>query len=91
LDLERRADAFFLRIGEKTAGARVHRCDEHDGGGIIDRAEGAGDRDVAVFQGLAHHFEHVGPEFRKFVKEQHPIVAQIDRLILVLKASIRAR
>jgi hypothetical protein len=42
LDLQRRADAFFLRIGEKTARAGVHRRDQHDGRGIIDRAEGAG-------------------------------------------------
>jgi hypothetical protein len=89
LDLERRADAFFLRIGKKAARARVHRRDEHDGRGIIDRAEGAGDGDVAVFERLAHHFEHVAPELRQFVEEQNPIVAQIDRPILVLKASVR--
>jgi hypothetical protein len=91
LDLQRRTDAFFLRIGKKTARARVHCCNQHDGGGIIDRAEGAGDGDVAVFERLAHDLEHVAPEFWKFVEEQDPIVAQIDRPILVLKASVRPR
>jgi hypothetical protein len=86
----RRSDAFFLRIGEEAAGARVHRCDEHDSGGIIDRAEGAGDGDVAVFQRLAHDLEHVAPEFRQFVKKQDTVTALPDRPILVLKGSVRS-
>src|SRR5262249_23574819 len=48
LDLQRRADAFFLRVGKKAARARVHRCDQHNSCGIVDRAQGAGDRDAAV-------------------------------------------
>jgi REP element-mobilizing transposase RayT len=47
--LTRCADAFLLRIGEKAAGTGVHRGDEHHTGRIVDRAQGAGDRDVAVF------------------------------------------
>jgi hypothetical protein len=89
LDLQRRADAFFLRIGKEAARARVHSRDEHDGRGIIDRAEGAGDGDVAVFERLAHHFENVAPEFWQFIEEQNPIVAPLDRPILVLKAMVR--
>ena len=69
LDLQRRADTFLLRIGEKAAGTRVHRRDQHDAGGIIDRAEGTGDGDIAVFQRLPHDLENVAPEFREFVKE----------------------
>jgi hypothetical protein len=47
--------------------------------GIIDRAEGAGDGDVAVFQRLAHDLEDVAPEFRQLVEEQDPIVSPLDR------------
>jgi hypothetical protein len=38
-----------LRVGEKAAGARIHCGHEHHAGRIIDRAEGAGDGNVAVF------------------------------------------
>jgi hypothetical protein len=51
------------------------------GRGIIDRAEGAGDGDVAVFERLAHDLEHIAPKFGQFIEEQNPIVAQIDRPI----------
>jgi hypothetical protein len=91
LDLQRRADAFFLRIGEKTARTRDHGGDQHDAGGIVDRAEGAGDRDVAVFQRLPHDLEDVAPEFRQLVKEQDPITAPIDRPFLVLTVSLPKR
>src|SRR5258706_15946484 len=62
LDLQRRAYAFFLRIGEEAADARVHRRDQHKTSWIVDRAHGAGDGDVAVFQGLAHDFQNVATE-----------------------------
>ena len=78
LDLQRRADAFFLRIGEKAAGTRIHGGDQHDAGGIIDRAEGAGDGDVAVFQRLPHDLEDVAPEFRQLVEEQDTVVGEGD-------------
>ena len=78
LDLQRCADAFFLRIGKKTAGARIHRGDQHDGCGIVDRAECARDRDVAVFQGLPHDLEDVAPEFRQLVEEEDAVVGEGD-------------
>src|SRR5262249_31329528 len=78
LDLQRRADAFFLRVGKKAAGARVHGCDEHNGCGIVDRAQDARDGDVAVFQRLAHYFEHVAPELRQFVEEEDTVVGKRD-------------
>ena len=65
-------DAFLLGVGEKTAGTRVHGGDQHDAGGIIDRAEGAGDGDIAVFQRLPHDLKDVPPEFRQLVEEQDP-------------------
>ena len=86
------------RRDDTGANLPVYDCDgfsgpteEHDGRGIIDRAEGAGDGDVAVFQRLAHDLEHVAPEFRKFVKEQHPDTAPLDRPILVLTVSLPKR
>ena len=91
LDLQRRADAFFLRVGEKAAGARVHRGDQHDTGGIIDRAEGAGDGDVAVFQRLPHDLEDVAPEFRQLVEEQDTVTVTKDIPILVLQTSVRPK
>ena len=78
LDLQRRADAFLLRVGEKAAGTRVHCGDQHDAGGIIDRAEGAGDGDVAVFQRLPHDLEDVAPEFRQLVEEKDAVVREGD-------------
>ena len=78
-----------MRIGEKAAGTRIHGGDEHDAGRIIDRAEGAGDGDVAVFERLPHDLENVAPEFRQFVKEQDTVTVTIDRPILVLNASVR--
>ena len=91
LDLQRRADAFFLRIGEKTAGARVHGRDQHDAGGIIDRAERARNGDIAVLQRLPHDLEDVAPEFRQLVEEQDPIAVTIDRPFLVLTVSLPKR
>jgi hypothetical protein len=88
LDLQRRADAFLLWIGKKTAGARIHCSNQHNGGGIIDRAQGARDGDVAVFERLAHDLEHVAPEFRQFVEEQDPVTAPLDRPILVLRVAL---
>jgi hypothetical protein len=91
LNLQRRADAFFLRIGKKAARARIHCGDEHDAGGVVDRAERTGDGDVAVFQRLPHDLEDVAPEFRQLVEEKNPIIATIDRPFLVLTVSLPKR
>ena len=72
-------------VGEKSADTRVHRRDEHETRRIIDRAHGAGDRDVAVFQRLAHNFEHVAPELRQLVEKEDPVAEKIDRPVFVLK------
>ena len=78
LDLQRRAGAFLLRIGEKAAGTRIHRGDQHETRRIIDRAHGAGDGDVAVFERLAHDLENVAPEFRQLVEKQDAVVGERD-------------
>ena len=48
LDLQRRASALLLRIGEKAAGAGFHGGDEHEIGRVIDGADSARDGDVSV-------------------------------------------
>ena len=75
--LTRCADAFLLRIGEKAAGTGVHRGDEHHTGRIVDRAQGAGDRDIAVFQRLPHDLEHIAPELGQLVQEKDPVTASV--------------
>ena len=78
LDLQRRADAFLLRVGEKAAGAGIHRGDQHEARRIIDRAHGARDGDAAVFERLAHDLEDVAAELRQLVEKQHAVVGQRD-------------
>ena len=85
LNLQRRAGAFFLWISQEAAHAGIHRGDEHKICRVVDRAHGAGDRDVAVFQRLAHNFEHVAPELRQLVEKEDPVAEKIDRPVLVLK------
>ena len=78
LDLQRRADAFLLRIGKKSADARIHRRDQHEARGIIDRTHGARDGNVAIFQRLAHDFENVAAKLRQLVEEKHAVVGERD-------------
>ena len=67
----------FFHAHRHRAHARVHRRHEHDGRGLIDQVEGAGDGDVALFQQLPHDLGHVAPEFWQFVKEQDAVTAPI--------------
>ena len=39
LYLKKCAAAFFLRVGKEIAGARVHGCDYHADGGLVDRSK----------------------------------------------------
>ena len=71
-DLARRAFALLGVAAEITAGARIHRRDEHELSGKPDRLFRARDDDETVFQRLANHLENVAREFDKFVKKQYP-------------------
>ncbi len=74
LDLHRRAVAFARGIAEESAGARVHRGGEHEARRKIHGKRGAGDRDAAVFERLAHDFQHVALKFRQLVEKQNAVV-----------------
>jgi hypothetical protein len=37
---------------------------------------GAGDRQLAIFQRLAHHLQHFALELRHLVQEEHSVVRQ---------------
>jgi len=54
----------FDGVAEVAAGTGVHGGDHHDAGGVGHGAGDAGNRDVAVFQGLTQHFEDVATKFR---------------------------
>jgi hypothetical protein len=40
------------------------------------RTPGARDAYSSVFQGLAHHFQHVAGKLRKFIQEEHAVVRE---------------
>ena len=77
-DLVGRASAAPVRVAVVAAGAGVHRRDELEAGREFGPAGGAGDGDVAGFEGLAQGFEHAAVEFGEFVEEQHAVVRQAD-------------
>ena len=83
--------AVKLHADRRLVHARIHRGDQHDTRGIIDRAEGAGNRDVAVLQRLPHDLEDVAPEFRQLVEEQDTVTVTKDIPILVLQTSVRPK
>src|SRR5207249_3741663 len=62
LDLGWRAGAGVDGITVVAARARVHRRDHHAAGRVVERGDGAADRDAAVFERLAHHFQHLALE-----------------------------
>ena len=49
---------------------------QHEAGRKTRRRGGPGDRNVTVFPGLTHDFEHTSQEFRQFIEEQHSVVHQ---------------
>ncbi len=55
--------------------------------GVINRAHGARDRDIAVLERLAHDFQNITPELWQLVEKQDPIAERIDRPVVVLKVS----
>ena len=62
-DGARGAGAFDGGVVVVAAGAGVHGCDEHEGGGVFDGGLGAADGDAAFFHGLPEHFERGAFEF----------------------------
>src|SRR5271156_6208707 len=76
LDLHRRAVAFALGVSEKSAGTGIHGGGQHEARRKIHGERCARDGDVAVFQRLAHHFQHVALKFRQLVEKHHSVVAE---------------
>ena len=67
----------MLRITQKTARARVHGSNHHEGYRIRQALCRPADTDLAIFEGLAQHFQ--GILFKLlFIEEEHAIVSQID-------------
>ena len=67
------AAAFLRGMIVVTAGTGVHGGDQHKIRGIIHGVSRPADGDFAVFQRLAHHFEHRPLVFGQFVQEQDAV------------------
>ena len=65
-----RADALLGGVAVVAARARIHRCHEHERGGVVDAVLGTADADVAVLQRLPHHLKHRAVKFRQLVKKK---------------------
>ena len=78
LDLAGRASALTLRIAEETARAGVHRGNEDEVGRECHGARSAADRDPAVLERLAQHFERGAFELGEFVQKKHAVVRDAD-------------
>ena len=72
------AGAAAAGMSPPAAAAGIHRADQLEPGGHMQRAAGAGHGDLAVFQRLAHRFQHVPVELRQLVQKQNAVVGQRD-------------
>ena len=72
------ADALLCGVVIVAAWAGIHRRHEHKSCGIVDGIFSARDRDVTVFERLAHHFEHLSAEFGEFIEEENTVVGKAD-------------
>jgi len=70
MPLMRSADALLGGVAVVATRARIHRCHEHERGGVVDAILGARNRDVAVLQRLPHHLKHRAVELRQLVKKK---------------------
>ena len=71
-----RADAVVRGVAIVAAGTGVHAGHEHETAREVDVILGTRDGDVAVFEGLAQHFERVLVELGQLVAEEHAVVGQ---------------
>ncbi len=75
LNLPRRAARL---AGHFAVGCRVHGRHQHELGGKCHRARRARDRHLALFERLAHRFQHAAFELGQLVQEQNAVVRQRD-------------
>ena len=66
------------RIRPITAGTWVHGGDKDEFGGKRRATQGAADRDMAFFEGLAKNFEGLAVELRQFIRNETPLCARRD-------------
>ena len=78
LQHRRGAGAFAQAVAEKTAVAGIHRCHQHEIGGIGETGSGAADADLAVFEGLAQHFQHIFFELGELIQKKDAVVSEAD-------------
>src|SRR6202043_4273492 len=76
LNLRWRTVALARGITEKSAGTRIHCCRQHEARWKTNGKRSAGNRHSAVFERLAHHFEHVALKFRQLVEKQDAVVPE---------------
>src|ERR1051326_9123605 len=61
-----------------TTRTRIHRTNGGAAGGIGERGGGAGEGELAVFEGLAHDFEHFALELGQLVEEENAVMSEAD-------------
>ncbi|MEY4487816.1 MAG: hypothetical protein RIQ79_324 [Verrucomicrobiota bacterium] len=76
LNLGGRATALVASVAQITAGAGVHRGDEHEGAGQGDFAGAARDGDGSILEGLTKNLKGGAFELGQLVEEQHAVVGQ---------------
>lgn len=73
-----RAGAEAFGITQVAAGAGIHRGDQDETRREVKGSLGAGDRDVAVFEGLSKVFEDTFGELTEFIEEEDATVGEAD-------------
>ena len=82
LNLHRTAIAASFWIPSKSAGAGIHRGNQHQVRRKSHAAHRSGNRHTGFFQWLSKHFQSASIEFRQFVEKQNHVdcVHCIDRV-----------
>jgi hypothetical protein len=78
LDHGLRAMTFARLVVEEPARTRIHGRGEHEARRKCQRHSGTCNRDVSVFQGLAHNFQNVARKFGKLIQEKNAVVRERD-------------
>lgn len=78
LQHRRGAGAFAQAVAEETAVAGIHCRHQHEIGGIGKAGGGATDADLAVFERLAQHFQHIFFELGELIQKKDAVVSEAD-------------
>ena len=77
------------RVAIVTAGAGVHRGNEHERARVFYRIVCTGDSNLPVFQRLTQDFKSGFAEFWQLVQEQHAVMGQGNLAGLCLRRAAR--